>query len=473
MQKLIDTVSAQFGSGLPTQRKIVQISSGPYAGRVILIYPQNASTLVFRWADFPYQSWSSAQTMVSNSADYPGSAFMDENFHVYIAYTVQTTFALNFVKLTFANGAWTVGTPSTIINVEQNFYPSLLKDSTGRLWCSFTHYNTSEARYYIRVKPSVNDGATWGAGPADLGTALNSGAASSAYSSLMFLPNYVYCFYTQAGTSLEYRRMDISSAVWDSAVTLYSGSSLDYNFCPALSTDKRIGLAFKASDGLFYKEFDGSLWSGLLTVDNTAPTSLTLQFHKNVAYLFFSKSIGTSQNQLYYSQKSGSIFSTPAILNSGSKTFDKVLCFDQSATNQFSDKTIEASDSTSGDVFHPTSSGLLKDLNDALYLGMDSKFNLVSLVLSTAGITGEVIWQYWNGSSWDSFTPYSGMFHLTTSPKTVVLWQDLDSVPSDWQQNSVNSITEFWIRLLVTTAYTTAPVGTQITAVAKNEYLSG
>src|SRR4030067_2591053 len=111
MQRLIDTVSAQFGSGLPTQRKIFQISSGLYAGRVIVIYPQNASTLVFRWSDFPYQSWSSAQTIVSNSADYPGSACMDENFHVYIAYTVQTTLALNFVKITFANGAWTVGSP--------------------------------------------------------------------------------------------------------------------------------------------------------------------------------------------------------------------------------------------------------------------------------------------------------------------------------------------------------------------------
>ena len=192
-----------------------------------------------------------------------------------------------------------------------------------------------------------------------------------------------------------------------------------------------------------------------------------------MAYLFFSKSIGTNQNQLYYSQKSGSNFTTPAILNSGSKAFDKVFCFDQSATNQFSDKTTEASDSTAADVFHPTSAGLVKDLNDALYLGMDSKFNLVSLILSTAGITGEVVWQYWNGSSWNSFTPNSGAYHLTSSPKTVVLWQDLDSVPQDWQQNSVNNVTKFWLRLLVTTAYTTAPVGSQITAVAKNDYLTG
>ena len=473
MQKLIDTVSAQFGSGLSSQKKVFQISSGQFAGRVIVIYPQTANTLVFRWADFPYQGWSAAQTIASNSADYPASAFMDENSNVYVAFTVQTTLALNCVKLSFANGVWTVGSVSTIINLEQNYYPSLTKDSTGRLFCSWTYFNTADSRYYMRVKTSVNDGGTWGTGPSDPGTALNSGAANSAYSTLIFVPTYVYCFYTQAGTSLEYRRFEIGGSSWETAAILYSGTNLDYNFSSAISPDRRIGIAFKADSSLSYKEFDGNQWSGLFTVDNTAPVSLNLQFQKNAAYILFCKSIGTDQNQLYYSLKTGSVFSTPAVLNSGSTTFDKVFCFDQSATDQFSDKTIEASNSTSADVFHPTSNGLVKDLNDALYLGMDARFNLASLVLSTLGITGEVAWQYWNGTTWTSFTPYSGAFQLTSSPKNVILWQDPDSVPSDWQQNLVNSVAKFWVKLLVTIAYTTAPVGSQITAVGKNNYLSG
>jgi hypothetical protein len=473
MQKLIDTVSGQFGSGLPSQKKVFQISSGQYAGRVIIVYPQTANTLVFRWADFPYQSWSAAQAIVSNSADYPASAFMDENFNVYVAYTVQTTLALNFVKLSFANEVWTVGSPSTVINVEQNYYPCLSKDSSGRLFCSWTYFNTADSRYYIRIKTSVNDGGSWGTGPSDLGTALNSGAVNSAYSSLVFLPTYVYCFYTQAGTSLEYRRFQIGGSSWETAVILYSGTNLDYNFSCAISPDRRIGIAFKADSSLFYKEFDGNQWSGLYTVDNAAPLSLNLQFQKNTAYVFFCQSIGTDQNQLYFSSKSGSSFTTPLVLNSGSKPLDKVFCFDQSASTQFSDKTTEASNSTSADVFHPTSNGLVKDLNDALYLGMDAKFNVVSLILSTFGISGEVTWQYWNGSTWSSFTPYTGAFHLTSSPKNVILWQDLDSVPSDWQQSSVNGVTKFWVRLLVTVGYTTAPVGSQITAVGKNNYLSG
>jgi hypothetical protein len=105
-------------------------------------------------------------------------------------------------------------------------------------------------------------------------------------------------------------------------------------------------------------------------------------------------------------------------------------------------------------------------------MGMDHKFNLAKIILSTGGIAGEVCWQYWNGQSWTNFTPYSGTYHLDSQDKMVILWQDLSSVPSDWQRCPVNLVSEFWVRILVTTGFTTAPVGTQITAVPETKYLN-
>jgi len=103
---------------------------------------------------------------------------------------------------------------------------------------------------------------------------------------------------------------------------------------------------------------------------------------------------------------------------------------------------------------------------------MDEKFNQVKVILSTAGIGGQVVWEYWNGFEWKSFTPYSGVYHLDSANRLVVLWQDLFSVPSDWQQCGANNSTEFWVRVKVVTGYTTAPVGTQITAVPENKYIN-
>jgi hypothetical protein len=114
---------------------------------------------------------------------------------------------------------------------------------------------------------------------------------------------------------------------------------------------------------------------------------------------------------------------------------------------------------------------LVKDSDDAFFLGMNAKFNLVRIILSTAGIGGAVKWQYWNGGSWTDFVPQSGSYHLDFQTKMVILWQDLNSAPSDWQMCPVNGVSKFWIRILVTTAFATAPVGTQITAIPEIKYI--
>jgi hypothetical protein len=102
---------------------------------------------------------------------------------------------------------------------------------------------------------------------------------------------------------------------------------------------------------------------------------------------------------------------------------------------------------------------------------MDAKFNLARIILSTAGIGGLVIWQYWNGESWSDFVPQSGNYHLDSQEKTLILWQDINSVPVNWQMYPVNVVSKFWVRIIVTTAFATAPVGSQITAVPEAKYI--
>nr|NIM98483.1 hypothetical protein [candidate division Zixibacteria bacterium] len=202
-----------------------------------------------------------------------------------------------------------------------------------------------------------------------------------------------------------------------------------------------------------------------------APESPTIRFLETVPYVFFASNIGSGQNQVFYSYKDGSAFASRAVFEWGQKPFDIVFCYDDSASPEYSDRTTQASDSTPADVLHPTSGALVKDVNDSLYLGMDVKFNLARVMLATAGIGGEVKWQYWDGENWADFTPQSGSYHLDSGEKTVILWQDLNSVPVNWQRCSVNGVSEFWVRILVTVSFGTAPVGTQITAVPEAKYL--
>jgi hypothetical protein len=102
---------------------------------------------------------------------------------------------------------------------------------------------------------------------------------------------------------------------------------------------------------------------------------------------------------------------------------------------------------------------------------MEAKFNLARMVLSTAGIGGEVVWQYWEGESWNDFVPVSGNYNLDSEEKMIILWQDLNSVPAAQQRCPVNGVSQFWIRIPVTTPFATAPVGTQVTPVPEARHL--
>jgi hypothetical protein len=471
MQKLIDTVSSYYATGIQPQAKLFKVPSGQYQDRVIVIYPKTPSQLVYVWADPPYEGWSDPQDLVIDSADYPCCTYMDSIGNVYLVYTQQATLALLELKMTFSSGSWSVGTANTVCDVGQNYYPSITKDSVGRLWISWTYYDSMAERYFVQVKSSTNDGATWGAGPSDLGTALTNGSASC-YSQLIFQSPYVRCFYSDDSTLLAYRSFELSGAVWSSQQTIYSGSAIDDDFHVDLSSDQKAGIVFPGSSSLLYREYDGSNWSGVFTVDDSLPVSPTIEFFDATPFVFFAKDIGTGQNEVFYSYREDTSFVSPSPFEEGQKPFEALFCYDESATDKYADLTTQASDSTAADVYHPISNALVKDAGDALYLGMARKFNLARVILSTAGITGQGSWQYWNGENWANFTPFSGSYHLDSLDKMVILWEDLASVPLDWQQCPVNGVSEFWVRILVTAAFTVAPVGTQITAVPQAKYLN-
>jgi len=356
MQKLIDTVSSFYATGIEPQAKIFKVGFGQYQDRVVVIYPQTPSRLVYVWADPPYLAWSDPTEIVADSADYPPSAHMDSDGSVYLTYTQQSNLNLLELKMTFSQGSWTVGTVYTICEVGENYFPSILKDSGGRIWVSWTYYDPEAERYYVHSKISQDDGATWGTGPSDPGICLTNGTASC-YSQLLFRSPYVHCFYSDDSTLLAYRSYHLQSSGWDSQQDIYSGSQVDDRFCADLSTDNRVGIVFPGTSALLYKEFDGNNWSGVFTVDTCAPQSLSLRFLSIVPWVFWTKEMGSGQSQLFYSYKEDSSFVLPLAFEPGQSSYDRLFCYDDSASGKYQDRTTQAADSTPADVFIPPPAG--------------------------------------------------------------------------------------------------------------------
>lgn len=99
--------------------------------------------------------------------------------------------------------------------------------------------------------------------------------------------------------------------------------------------------------------------------------------------------------------------------------------------------------------------------DDAFYIGQDVPFTKVTFDYAngTAGATGVVEWEYWNGSAWAALT---GVTDGTDSFKTPVadgLTLTFNK-PGDWAKTTVNSgASLYFIRARLTaTTYTTEPI---------------
>ncbi|MEE8576224.1 MAG: hypothetical protein V3T31_03125, partial [candidate division Zixibacteria bacterium] len=141
------------------------------------------------------------------------------------------------------------------------------------------------------------------------------------------------------------------------------------------------------------------------------------------------------------------------------------------ASASFADINPAAKSATVGDMFHPTSNGLLASNGDAVFAGMDNPFRFIRFELDTVGSGGTVSYSYWDGGSWKSFTPASGHSNLTAALEELLLWQDYQTIPVDWQKRSVNSETCFWIKIEVVSDFTTEPVGSKGDAISNLQRL--
>lgn len=122
---------------------------------------------------------------------------------------------------------------------------------------------------------------------------------------------------------------------------------------------------------------------------------------------------------------------------------DYVLLFDGTAT--YTNNSVEA-DTAAGTAF-----AVMADAGDKLYLGKETKFKrfLIDVSVAAVGYTA-VTWEYWNGAAWTTLST-SGTADFSADG-TVTF-----TAPTNWVQNSVNSITAYWVRAQQTAAAPATP----------------
>ncbi len=113
----------------------------------------------------------------------------------------------------------------------------------------------------------------------------------------------------------------------------------------------------------------------------------------------------------------------------------------------YADKTDAAYNATPNDV----------PITEALLLGYGEPFAEATFAFGTFAVGIGVVWQYWNGSIWDSLAVHDGTNGFTANGKVSFL------PPSDWARKVENgSQSKWWIRAVVSGGVT-KPIASQIT----------
>jgi hypothetical protein len=471
MYKLIDTTTSQCPTGLPPQRKLFRVKSGPYAGRLVMLYAKTASEIILRWANEPYSDWSSPQTIISDSADYPFSAAIDGDGHIYLVYTRQTSLSSIYLKLTFSAGNWVAGTPATVCNIGPCFYPAISRIWSTEMWCAFAFYNAGLGTYSIRAKVSYDQGVTWGSGPSDSGEQLSEPDSNMPYVCLTLIGTNLYAVYSQMRSNLYFRHLSGSGGIWDDPVHILTANYIDSNFDCACSPDKKLGIAIcpSTNNKIYFREYDGVNMGGLQEASQFKGRSPQVAYLMGKVHIFFAQSTGSDFWIPAYALKDNDVFSGGELAH-GTGLFEKVFLYSSLAATHFADKTNESISAAVADVYHPQSNAILAANGDCLYLGRSDKFFCAAFMLSTIGNAGTVVWEYFDGSNWIGFTPISGAYQFDISNQLIYFWNDPESAPGSWQACLVNSEFMYWIRARVINQFTTPPVGSQILSAAKVNY---
>lgn len=121
--------------------------------------------------------------------------------------------------------------------------------------------------------------------------------------------------------------------------------------------------------------------------------------------------------------------------NTRVKNWDTVFHYNNTGTS-YTDLTSTCNNNDTG-----IGTGIIGEVNDMWYFGMDEKFRSIYIDPDNFVFAGTMVYEYWNGSAWVALsdTPdWKGSEHGDT-----LCWR----IPHDWATTSVNSVTRYWIRM--------------------------
>ncbi len=423
----------------------------------------------------------------SNFQFFP-SAAVDTADNIYVTYSVAVNGAsgaynVYYRKLTKGEGStWTLEAAQTVLTssgTEGYSFSVIEAENTDRLWLATRYFDG--LNYVVKVYYSSNQSAapTWTVSSSAFDLANNSGTHVPA---IVRFNNRIGVIYSsqnsvnynnvagQIGLRWRFRQDGDALTSWsnDSIAEVTTNGS---NSFTAVSDGTNVYVAYNPDNAAIYLNYwDGVTWQPSITVTaaNTVAANnfIALSTDGAQVWVFYNAIAGLSttlpgNRNIVYRRCvfAGAVCDAAVNVVGQYNIFDKYWSY---VSSVHSDKTTAAGNTTAADAT------LFTGVGDMAYFGKLQKYDSISWSLSTNGIGGQLVWEYWNGSAWKELTKFIGVSNGTFLNNGYLSF----IAPGDWQTTNVgNEATPYYyVRARVVTAYSTPPVGTQFVALSQTNF---
>lgn len=429
-------------------------------------------------------SWTCNGQLNSGSVStYLAAATIDSSDNVYVVYSVNAAGAnaaydVYYRKLTNTGvGTWTMESEQLAIDAisTQGYsYATIEAQGTTRLWLAVRYFDNANYQVSTYYSDGMSANPTWTQSTQSLGTAGNN--STYHYPALVKTSTGLAVIYNaQATANMRWRtRLDSDPlSSWGTEATVSSANLTTPTFSAAANETGNVYLAMNQSTNILFTYWNGSLWAANTTVSSTAVSNafVSLSLVGSNAYVYYGDasglSAGLSGSRKFVYKKgvspygAGNFDAVATQVDSYQGIFDKYWSYVSSA---YTNDTTDAGNTTNADTQMVSGSG------DIIYFGKSTKFDAISWDLSTNGTNGRVVWEYWNGSSWVVINDFLGV----SAPSFTADGYLSFVPPSDWATTAVNSegTSYYYVRARVTTAFSVAPIGVQMAAIAQINWVN-
>ncbi len=436
----------------------------------------NGMGLVWIYSTDGGTNWTCGSQLNSNFLiPYYASAAVDSADNVYVVYSAalngsNSEYDVFYRKLTKDVGStWTVGNEQTAIDASSSSAYTVATieiEDTDRLWIAARYYDNNNYQVSTYYSNDQSDAPTWTVSRATLNTP--SASTADHYSTIVRFNGRVGVIYNAATNDQRWRFRSDSDPLTDwVAESIISTDNVSAPSFTAVSDGSdNVYYASNAAASIYFSYWNGSVWTATTTVAATATTDsyVGLSTDGNNVWIVFGETSNLStglpgSRKIVYRKGVAPFtvgnFSTASIpLVSSHGTFDKYWRY---VSSVYTNDTTDAANTTSADTQTAT------NVNDSLYFGKSEQFDAVVWDVSTAGIGGQLYWEYWNGSTWIQLTSINSV----TAPALTADGYISFTPPSDWATTAVNSegTSYYYVRARVLRAFTTTPIGVQFTTI--------